>query len=139
MNFFSFDMYRKTFTRMGGGTLSNEARLTAGALAGECVRIPALAHPSVVQSHSSLSTHASLRHVHLCTCAVRSRRTCLQTRDDDMCDAYNDKCQGARLVFAAADVLCHVQGPLPACAVSRWIFCAPGCSVLLRLMSGAIR
>ena len=34
VNFFSFDMYRKTFTRVGGGVLSNEARLTAGALAG---------------------------------------------------------------------------------------------------------
>ena len=34
VNFFSFDMFRKTFTRLSGGTLSNEARLTAGALAG---------------------------------------------------------------------------------------------------------
>ena len=35
MNFFGFDMYRKTFTKIGGGILSNEARLTAGALAGD--------------------------------------------------------------------------------------------------------
>ena len=34
VNFFSFDMFRKSFTRLGGGTFSNEARLTAGALAG---------------------------------------------------------------------------------------------------------
>lgn len=34
VNFFSFDMYRKTFTKLAGGVFTNEARLTAGALAG---------------------------------------------------------------------------------------------------------
>ncbi len=48
VNFFSFDMYRKTFTRMGGGTLSNEARLTAGALAGAPV-FPLVHIPCQVQ------------------------------------------------------------------------------------------
>ena len=44
VNFFSFDMFRKTFTRLGGGTFSNEARLTAGALAGTQVFTPSAQH-----------------------------------------------------------------------------------------------
>jgi hypothetical protein len=34
VNFFCLDMYRKIFTKLAGGIFTNEARLTAGALAG---------------------------------------------------------------------------------------------------------
>lgn len=47
VNFFSFDMYRKTFTRLGGGAFCNEARLTAGALAG----IVQLQHHHILPEH----------------------------------------------------------------------------------------
>ena len=149
VNFFSFDMYRKTFTRVGGGVLSNEARLTAGALAG---------------SVSSTATSAAVAcdvDIHLCL----SMRTAEEPQDGlhlpDMgrsgagregkfssCVATSidmQPCQHNAALLAAGwrncqlgEVQSMAQASQPASSASPWmccgrVFCAP-----LTVKSGAI-